>query len=149
MLFCIGEGKCESRGIGYQKNYHIFNVPVSKDVYDKAISLRPSFTLPLIKWIDKKDMTDEDAWKEGWANASNDFKDWVKNLPNFDAKIFEEITGIDTTQCEAVKSGDEIEVCIADKLVAEVYNHALQDALKVWEDTEDETFEEELNKLKK
>ena len=136
MLFCFGEGKYEMNGIGYQKNYHIFNVPVSKDVYDKAISLRPSFTLPLIKWIDKKDMTEQeikdyticeeiggylkvlsykDAWKEGWSNASKEFKNWVQELPNFDKDIFLEITGIDITKCEAVKSGDEIDVCIKGK----------------------------------
>ena len=36
-----------------------------------------------------------------------------------------------------------------EKLLDDTYNQAPQDALKVWEDNEPETFEEELNKLKK
>ena len=116
MLFCLGEGKYETKGIGYQKNYHIFNVPVSKEVYDKVISERVKFELPTAKWIDKEKMTDEeknnktnwselggylkvlswnDAWKEGWSNASQEFKDWVLGLPNFSPEIFKSITGLD------------------------------------------------------
>jgi hypothetical protein len=68
------------------------------------------------QWIDKKDMTDEqkeeiegwetmggflktmdykEAWAEYWGRASESDKSWFMNLPNFDAKIFEKITGID------------------------------------------------------
>jgi uncharacterized protein (DUF2164 family) len=47
------------------------------------------------------------------------------------------------------KSLKDLVIIYSDKLVEEVYNQALQDALKVWENTEDETFEEELNKLRK
>lgn len=114
MLFCFGDGKYAESGEGYQKHYRIFNKDVSKEVYNKAIT-RPSFELPIVKWIDKKDMTDDekenypvykemggylktlsyqDAWKEGWLKASDEFKKWVKELPNFDAEIFEKITGI-------------------------------------------------------
>jgi len=131
MLFCKGEGKFESKGIGYQKNNHIFNVQVTEEEYDKAMSSRPSFKLPLTKWIEKKDMTAEEkknyticeqiggylkvlsyenAWKEGWANASKEFKDWVKELPNFDKDIFKEITGIDVTVCDVLKKGEVIEI---------------------------------------
>ena len=136
MLFCKGEGKYKSKGIGYQKNNHIFNVQVSEKEYDKAISSRPSFNLPLTKWVDKEYMTEQekkdypvyeqiggylktlsykDAWKEGWANASKEFKDWVKNLPHFDKDIFQSITGIDIDVCEVVKEGEIIEVCIRGK----------------------------------
>ena len=136
MLFCEGEGRCESKGIGYQKNNHIFNVQVTEEVYSKAINSKPSFVLPLTKWIEKKDMTDdekknyticeqiggylkvlsyEDAWKEGWSNASKEFKDWVRGLPNFNKDLFKEITGIDIAECEVVKDGQIIEVCINGK----------------------------------
>jgi hypothetical protein len=92
--------------------------------------------LPTNVWVDLEDMTEDEkkefpialqmngylktlsykeAWKVAWEKASKEQKEWYQNLPNFDAKIFEEITGIDTTQCEAVKSGDEIEVCIKGK----------------------------------
>jgi len=116
MLFCLGEGKYANYGEGYQKNNRVFNVQVTEDEWAKANNSRPSFELPLAKWIDKDDMTDEekknykiykeiggylkvlsyqDAWKEGWSKASDEFKKWVKDLPHFDAKIFKEITGLD------------------------------------------------------
>jgi hypothetical protein len=71
--------------------------------------------LPLNEWRDKSNMTDEEkksvegwetmggylktlsykeAWAVGWAKATDKQKEWYKSLPNFDAKIFEEITGI-------------------------------------------------------
>ena len=113
MLFCVGEGKYESKGEGYQKNNRIFNQQVTSDEFDKARKSRPEFELPIAKWIDKKDMTDEeknnsssweqtggylktlsykDAWKE--AKMSDEWKKWVKGLPHFSTEIFEQITGL-------------------------------------------------------
>lgn len=115
MLFCFGDGKYESKGEGYQKNNRIFNTDVNTDVFDTAMGARPAFKLPVATWVDKKDMTDDekdnnssykqtggylkrlsykDAWAEGWTTASTEFKDWVKNLPHFNADIFEKITGL-------------------------------------------------------
>jgi hypothetical protein len=75
--------------------------------------------LPLNVWVDEENMTDEekksvrgykdiggylktlsykDAWKEGWKNATQEQKDWYKSLPNFDTRIFEEITGINVSE---------------------------------------------------
>lgn len=114
MIFCLGKGKYESEGDGYQKNYRIFNKEVSKEIFDKYYS-NPNFKLLISVWINKKDMTEKeikdhsicnqiggylkvlsykDAWKEGWKTASKEFKEWVKSLPNFDAEIFYQITGI-------------------------------------------------------
>jgi hypothetical protein len=71
--------------------------------------------LPLNEWRDKSNMTDEEkksvegwetmggylktlgykeAWAAGWAKATDEQKKWYKSLPNFDADIFFEITGI-------------------------------------------------------
>lgn len=41
-----------------------------------------------------KTLTYKEAWKEYWGRASESDKKWFTELPNFDAKIFEEITGI-------------------------------------------------------
>ena len=70
---------------------------------------------PLNVWRDKSEMTDEEkksvsgwetmsgylktlsykeAWAAGWAKATDEQKKWYQSLPNFDEKIFEEITGI-------------------------------------------------------
>lgn len=40
----------------------------------------------------------KDAWRDWWKGASADDRLKIKNLPNFDATIFEEITGIDVNQ---------------------------------------------------
>ncbi len=118
MIFCLGSDKYDSEGEGYQKSYRIFNKDVSKDVFNKSNNA-PSFTLPVSLWVKKDDMTKEekknksgweqmggylktlsykDAWAEAWPKASDEFKKWVKGLPNFNADLFEEITGqkIDT-----------------------------------------------------
>lgn len=36
-----------------------------------------------------------DAWANMWNNLSDDYKKVFTTLPNFDASIFKEITGID------------------------------------------------------
>jgi len=36
-----------------------------------------------------------DAWAIAWETASDDDKKLLKSLPNFDAGIFKEISGID------------------------------------------------------
>jgi len=41
-----------------------------------------------------KTISIKDAWKDMWGNFSKDDKAEFTNLPNFDSKIFEEITGI-------------------------------------------------------
>ena len=115
MLFCLGERKYELKREGYQKNNQIFNVQVTEEEWDNAINSQPAFILPLTAWVKREEMTDEekenisgwsemggylksqsyqDAWKEGWANASQEFKDWVKNLPHFNPELFEKITSI-------------------------------------------------------
>ena len=85
--------------------------------------------LPLNRWINKEDMSkkekDEiDGWeemggylktleyKEAWAiywkEASEEQKQKFLNLPNFDSKLFEEITGIDVkvSNKETIKIGE-------------------------------------------
>lgn len=78
--------------------------------------LMPRVRLSQIKWVVLGKMTDEekaenpsckttggflrrisykDAWRDWWKSASADDRLKIKNLPNFDATIFEEITGID------------------------------------------------------
>jgi len=119
MIFCLGEGKWESKGEGYQKNYRIFNKEVSEEVFNQKYSSQPKFILPVSIWKDKKDMTSDeiknhsvcheiggylkvlsykDAWAEAWKTASKEFKQWVKDLPNFNADIFKEITGIEFSE---------------------------------------------------
>ena len=113
MIFCIGEGKYESNGIGYQKNLMMFNKPVSEKEYESArVLLRDKkFNLPIAKWVDIKDIDKptttqkqlggylknisyKDAWKELWSTLSSDDKHFFTTLTNFNDDIFEQITGI-------------------------------------------------------
>jgi hypothetical protein len=59
-----------------------------------------------------KTLTYKEAWKEYWDRASEDDKKWFQSLPNFDAKIFEEITGINVVDD---LSGQEVEVKVGGK----------------------------------
>ena len=114
MLFCVG--KFASKGAGYQKNNQIFNTQVTPEEWDKAKASLPNIKIGVTKWVDKKDMTDEEkknasgwktmggylkrysykeAWANWWAEASQKDKDAILNLPHFDKDIFKEITGID------------------------------------------------------
>ena len=127
----MGEGRFESKGTGYQKNLQIFNKPVTEEEYNKAksdLNIK-NFKLPIVKWVDKKDMTDDekkswpshkqtggflktlsykDAWKEMWSKLPLEDKDFFKGIINFDAEIFEKITGIKIEDNSLI--GKEVEV---------------------------------------
>ena len=126
MLFCLGEGKWESKGAGYQKNNQIFNTQVTKEEWDTARNSLPTIKIGLTKWVDKKDMTKQEkednsvwketggylkryeykeAWANWWADASKSDKQAILDLPHFDKDIFTGITGI-----EDFDSEDTIEI---------------------------------------
>ena len=88
--------------------------------------------LKICAWVDYKDLPEDeqttdtknmggklttlsykDAWKEYWGRASEEDKKWFKNLPNFDVKIFESITGINVDEFNL--SGSEVGVKIGGK----------------------------------
>jgi len=92
----------------------IFNkeTQVSRD----GIDFPEFFYFDLAEWVESSDMTDQEkadhpfwettrgylktydyneAWKSAWDKADEDDRAKLFNLPNFDADIFKEITGID------------------------------------------------------
>ena len=115
MIFCLGEGKYERKGIGFQKNLMMFNKPITEEEYNKQISYirAKNFKLPIAKWVKYEDLEDsdktstakqlngllktlsyQDAWKQMWNELSSEDKNFFKTLTNFDVDIFEKITGI-------------------------------------------------------
>lgn len=129
MLFCLGEGKYESKGDGYQKNNCIFNVQVTKDEWNKAKISLPTIKISHTYWVDKKDMTKtekdsypiykeiggylkqisyEDAWANWWKDAKRSERQAILDLPHFNAEIFKGITGIDIDQ--PIKNPTEITI---------------------------------------
>jgi hypothetical protein len=93
----------------------VFNKPCNIDTWNNTE--KPNFIyFNLTKWIDKEDMTNEEkeqnpnykttngylktytyqeAWANAWANATDKDKKLLYALPNFDAEVFKEISGID------------------------------------------------------
>ena len=114
MIFCLGEGKYQSSGIGYQKNLMMFNKPVSEEVYNQtksALSVK-NFKLPLTKWFEigeidiptqtqkdlggkLKTLSYQDAWAKMWETLSQEDKNFFQTLPNFTWEVFTSITGIE------------------------------------------------------
>ena len=127
MIFCLGEGRYETKGAGYQKNLQIFNTLVSEEVYNStksALNVK-GFKFPIAKWIKLEDIKDptttqtqlsgylktlsyKDAWAEMWASLSQEDRNFFKTLPHFNAEIFEGITGIKIEDNNL--SGKEVEV---------------------------------------
>lgn len=115
MIFCLGEGKYESKGDGYQKNNRVFNVQVTPEEFNEIKSNLPNIKLPITKWIEEKDMTDkekednenykslggylkilsyQEAWKQAWVEMKEENKTQFRNIPYFNSEIFKKITGI-------------------------------------------------------
>jgi hypothetical protein len=103
----------------------MFNKPTDKKWDD--IDHPFFYEFHLNKWIPESEMTDDEkkadpqffvrggylktfTWEEAWANywrdSSEEERQKVLNLPNFDAEIFKEITGINvTTKSETIEIG--------------------------------------------
>lgn len=131
MIFCLGEGKCESKGAGYQKNSMIFNKKVDnfediKNEYNKI-----GIKIPLTEYIFWSKMSDkqkkeypeaeqkggtlivrkyQEAWGIWWNNNKGK-QGLIKALPHFDSEIFKKITGIDVDKKRTIViNNKEIEV---------------------------------------
>uniref|UniRef100_A0A6M3LNY0 Uncharacterized protein n=1 Tax=viral metagenome TaxID=1070528 RepID=A0A6M3LNY0_9ZZZZ len=116
MIFCLGDGKHESKGEGYQKNHRVFNQDVTKSEYEK---IRDSLDikLKLTEWNEKTKSLDvysyTDAWKNWWDNAGKKDKESITKMKYFDQKIFTEITSIDVNKKDTVIikcEGKEVEI---------------------------------------
>ncbi len=97
---------------------NVFNKPCKIDVWEKA-TLPRFFFFDKNVWITSDEMTPEqktahpehittggcltvletaEAWKLAWFKATKNDKKLLFNLPNFNAEVFKEITGIDVTK---------------------------------------------------
>lgn len=107
MIFCHGEGKYESQGIGYQQNYMAFNKHVSKERYaaiKNIIStiLGNSFKLEL----------NINSWSDGWAiKVNNDQWKEILRIPEADKNIIQKIIGFE------LKLDDKVEIIVVGKKI--------------------------------
>jgi len=102
----------------------------------KDISIPEFMYFNLTSWIPSEDMTDkekednqshtvtggylkvheyQEAFKKAWNGASKEDQEKVKSLPNFDAVIFKEISGIDVNGDDSHKADLPLK---ADELIA-------------------------------
>ena len=89
MIFCLGEGRHKSKGIGYQKNHMAFNKKVSEERYDEILGeLRKILE-------DLKLELNEESWSDEWKKVTR--KQWIEisKIPEFDKGVVEGITGIE------------------------------------------------------
>lgn len=91
----------------------------------------PYIDLKLTEWIPEDKMTDlqkqedpqfhvkegtliersyEEAWKLAWSEADEDLKQSFRNLPNFDGRIFNEITGLEVNSSDKDCNGKIVEI---------------------------------------
>ena len=119
MIFCLGEGRWENKGIGYQQSLMVFNKKVTQEEYNSILSdLRENdIKIQLTKWTEYKDLSSEDqtttskqldgllkifsyqdAWANFWNEATQKQKDCILGIKGFDKEIFKGITGIDVEE---------------------------------------------------
>lgn len=89
MVFCLGEGNFESQGIGYQKNYHAFNKPVSKERYNEILNLVKEILKDLKLELNKN------SWSDEWKKVSREQWMELSKIPEFDKEVVEGIIGFE------------------------------------------------------
>jgi hypothetical protein len=112
-------GDCNSgilvSGFNSNKMYFLFNKPCKEADYQKFIDVISNVPFILTEWVNSSQMTDEEkkqypnhavcdgylrkyeykeAWKNGLEKCSPETIKAIKKLKNFNAKVFEEITGV-------------------------------------------------------
>ena len=112
--------------------FSAFDKPCTREDWSKAE--KPDFIyFNLTKWVSESDMTDkekednpsykttegylkvydyQEAWKIAYDKASKEDIELLKALPNFDAEVFEKISGIDVNDTKVEEMTME-EVCKA------------------------------------
>lgn len=103
MIFCLGEGKYEKKGEGYQKNYRAFNKDVSKERYSEILKQVEEILKGFKLELNKK------SWSDEWKKVSN--KQWqqLSEIPEFDKRVVEGIIGFE------LEDNDDIEITINGK----------------------------------
>jgi len=89
MIFCLGEGKYEPKGIGYQKNYHAFNKPVSEERYQEIFKHCKEVLKDLKLELNKNN------WSDEWKKVTTEQWNKLAELPEWDKEVVEGIIGFE------------------------------------------------------
>lgn len=115
-----------------------FNKDVDRETWEQADKPQFIYNVNPNIWVHESDMTDDEkeefskfhdrggylktieykeAWKIAWDEASEEDKTLLSKLPNFDADVFEEITGINVKESSAEEfTVGEIEKLLGKKI---------------------------------
>ena len=115
-----------------------FNKDVDRETWEQADKPQFIYNVNPNIWVHESDMTDDEkeefskfhdrggylktieykeAWKIAWDEASEEDKTLLSKLPNFDADVFEEITGINVKESNAEEfTVGEIEKLLGKKI---------------------------------
>ena len=52
----------------------------------------------------------KEAWQKAWDGADTEDREKIFNLPNFDAEVFKELTGIDVNKDDKSCAGKIVEI---------------------------------------
>lgn len=99
MIFCLGEGRLETKGAGYQKNLMAWNKPVTKERYESILkevkSILSDFKLDA-----------RNQWKEEWQKVRASQWQKLSKIPEFDLEITKKITGLSKIDIDEEKTID-------------------------------------------
>lgn len=97
MIFCLGEGKYESEGEGYQKNYRAWNKDVSESRYEEVLKecreILKDFKLDA-----------REGWTKEWSKVRSSQWEKIAKIPEFDLEITKGITGLETIPVDSEKT---------------------------------------------
>ena len=89
MIFCLGKGKYERQGIGYQKNHKAFNKDITEDRYKEILKQ----TKEILK--DLKLELKDNNWKDEWKKITPEQWKQLSEIPEFDKEVVEGIIGFE------------------------------------------------------
>ncbi len=97
MIFCLGDGACESSGDGYQKNYMAWNKSVSKSRYEQILK-------EVKEILSDFKLDAREDWKEEWQKVRA--SQWAKlsKISEFDLAITKKITGLSKIDVDEEKT---------------------------------------------
>ena len=105
MIFCLGEGKYKSKGIGYQKNNQAFNKSVTEKRFNE---IRDLIRDDILK--DLRLELNENNWKDEWKKVTKEQWKRISEIPEFDKEVVEGIIEFKLDLEETSLSGKKVSV---------------------------------------
>ena len=99
MIFCLGDGRFERTGAGYQKNLMAWNKPVTKDRYESIVK-------EVKKILSDFKLDARNNWKEEWQKVRASQWAKISKIPEFDLEITKKITGLSKIDVDEEKTID-------------------------------------------